>query len=163
MTSGFEKNSSMSSKSKFELDSDHSPRFGCLAPLIKKNQDHTGASNNRTRKEAPSRLFSLQITFRIFLWMSSSLWLLQLQKKTLCFLFFFFFAVSLYSSSESPTGKFPQVTSSSLFYFISLVLFTCAQPCKHSPNTPADKLALQQTVTPAERPTEMDVSGTHYH
>lgn len=87
------------------------------------------------------------------------------EKKRFAFslIFFSFFAVSLYSSSESPTGKFAQVTSSSLFYFISLVLFTCGQPCKHSPNTPADKLALQQTVTPAERPTEMDVSGTHYH
>lgn len=149
MTSGSEKNSSMSLKSKFELDSDYSPRFGCLAPLIIygciKQQNNKGSTKQTIQSANHFQDFPLNVVIPLTSPTS--------EKNALFSLFFF--AVSLYSSSESPTGKFPQVTSSSLFYFISLVLFTCAQPCKHSPNTPADKLALQQTVTPAERPTEM--------
>lgn len=92
-------------------------RSAVFAPLINKNQDHANASKSRRRKKAQSWLFSLQITFRIFLLNVSTHWLLQLlNKKTLCFnLIFLFVCWVARSSGESLTGKFPQMTWSSLF------------------------------------------------
>lgn len=96
MTSGSEKNSSMSLKSKFELDSDYSPRFGCLAPLIIygciKQQNNKGSTKQTIQSANHFQDFPLNVVIPLTPPTSEKNALLSL---------FFFCCVALFLQRES--------------------------------------------------------------
>lgn len=88
-----------------ELNSDWSPRFDCLLHQFKEKSRWCRSIKQQNKKRTtkpPSSVFRLKITFRIFIWMSSSHWLLHLQRKelTLLSIWFSFIAFQMWSAQQ---------------------------------------------------------------